>query len=356
MSSIVKEVEELAKKAIQKAAPPSYTFISTGSTLLDLAIAGGRIRGGGLPGQTIVEIFGPPGSGKSALVAETAGYVQRAGGEVLIGDPEARLDTEYCQIYGVHIDKKIYFEPKTVTAVFDRLVGPVTKDKRDFAKAWCPDPDKVNVYVVDSLAALSTDMEIETGDKRGQRRAKEFSEGFRLSSVHIKEYNILFLATNQIRDADGVGIYKTYDSPGGRALKHYIKLRIQLGIKSTDYDEAEVRGVTQKRAIGINVEAKIVKNQVDIPFRTAPIYIRFNYGIDDVYANLKWLMDNGGFPVEEGKKKASYKLGDKRFISLAKAVEYAEENGLENEIRERTIDLWNEIESHFVTGRQKKRE
>ena len=333
----------------------SYQYISSGSTLLDLAISGGRIRGGGLPGRTIVEIFGPPSSGKSAIVAEAAGNAQRSGGQSLIADPEARLDTEYCKIYGIHIDPSIYFTPPTVTAVFARLIGPVEKDGRALSKAWTPDPTNVNVYVVDSLAALSTDMEIEKGDAMGQRRAKEFSEGFRLTGIHIKQHNILFLATNQVREAIGSYV-KAYDSPGGMALKHYTKIRIQLtGIKNIE-ETISVRDIEQKRIIGIELTAKVVKNQAGVPLRSVPIYIVFNYGIDDVKANLKWLMDNGGFPLEEGRKRSSYTINDKKFISLDAASKYVEENRLEQEIKGRVIDLWEEIEGQFKPTRVKRRE
>lgn len=75
------------------------TVISTGSTLLDLAISGGRVRGGGIPGGIFVEAFGPPSSGKTVLLCEIAGAIQRQGGEVMFYDPEARLNKKFAEVF-----------------------------------------------------------------------------------------------------------------------------------------------------------------------------------------------------------------------------------------------------------------
>src|SRR5574343_1146298 len=92
--------------------------ISTGSTLLDLAISGGRVRGGGIPGGILVEIFGPSGAGKTVLLSEIAGAIQRKGGDIMFHDPEARLNKQFAQMFDVDIEDIAYTTPDTVTEVF----------------------------------------------------------------------------------------------------------------------------------------------------------------------------------------------------------------------------------------------
>ena len=104
-------------------------MISTGSTLLDLAVSGGRIRGGGIPGGILVEIFGPSSSGKTVLLCEIAGGVQRQGGHVMFCDPEARLNKQFAHIFGLETNKIEYTTPDTVPEVFK----PVRK--------WKPKPE-----------------------------------------------------------------------------------------------------------------------------------------------------------------------------------------------------------------------
>ena len=144
--------------------------VSTGSTLLDLEISGRSIRGGGIPRGIMIEIFGPSGCGKTVLLCEIAGAVQRLSGDVLFKDPEARLVTSFARIFDLDTNKMGYTTPDTVTEVFKSI------------REWEPkNPTALNGVFTDSLAALSTDLEMEKeeGDKMGMRRAKEFSEGFR---------------------------------------------------------------------------------------------------------------------------------------------------------------------------------
>lgn len=332
----------------------------TGSTLLDLAISGLKCRGGGLPGGIIVEISGPPGSGKTTIMAELIGSVQRLGGEARIKDPEQRLDEEYCRLMGVRYDSSIYSMPDTVTDVIEGLVGPlVTKDKktkRDHDKAWRPDPANLNAEGVDSLAALSTRMEIEQGDKMGQRRAKELSEGMRLIARHIGHHNILLVFTNQLRDNVDAGPFAPKKiTPGGNAIPFYASVRIQL----------VVVGKIKKgdRIVGKDVEAFVSKNSCDIEYRTAPLRLVFGYGIDDVGANLMWLKSNGAMdrhPTEPGKKAIGYVVGDEYFPpntpggALEAAIKFVEDNDLEEAVRELVIDLWTRAEAEARPPRKPK--
>jgi RecA/RadA recombinase len=142
-------------------------MISTGSTLLDLAISGGRIRGGGIPAGILVEIFGPSSTGKTVLLTEIAGNIQNQKGEVMFQDPEARLNKQFAKLFNFELDEAEYSRPNLVPEVFQNV------------RNWEPkDPGVVNGIFADSLAALSTDMEMgsEEGDKMGARRGKEFSQ------------------------------------------------------------------------------------------------------------------------------------------------------------------------------------
>ena len=359
----------LSEQVVEAAASPPQQFdkpidwsktASTGSLLLDKAISGLRCRQGGLPGGILVEISGPPGSGKTTVMAELVGSVQRLGGVARIKDPEARLDPPYCQQMGVKFDPACYSRPDTITDVVESLVGPLetknNKTRRNIEKAWTPKPDFVNCEGVDSLAALSTRMELEQGDKMGQRRAKELSEGLRIIARHIKNHNILMVCTNQLREnIDGGQFAPKMVTPGGQAITFYSSVRIQLKIvgKLTKGDAV----------IGKQIEAYVSKNSLDVEWRTAPLRLVFGYGIDDIGANLQWLKEHNQMddhPTEPGKKALGYVVGDKYFPpnlpggALDAAIKYVEDNNLEEDIKDWVMDTWDRVESEARPKRKEK--
>lgn len=314
-------------------------IISTGSTLLDLSISGSRVRGGGLPAGILVEIFGPSQSGKTALLCEIAGAVERQGGECQFDDPEARLDQEFASLFDMNIKKENYNQPDTVTQVFKAL--------RDWEPA---NKNVINGKFTDSLAALSTDMEMseEEGDKMGMRRAKEFSEQLRKSCRLIKQRNILHVCSNQVRVNVDAGKYgKRYTSPGGEAVKFYASVRMQFSNPEKMFKKITHKGREIKKAIGIEVEVEVVKT-VDSPYRKAPLIILYGYGIDDVRANLQYLKDF--------KKHSIYTVGDTKLdISMEESIKLVEDNDLIDALRNEVIDLWEEIEKKFESNRKKRR-
>jgi RecA/RadA recombinase len=309
------------------------SVVSTGSTLLDLAISGKRRRGGGLPGGVLVEIFGPSGSGKTALLAEILAAIQSQGGDTQIQDPEGRVDKEYAKIYEVDIPEEIYSRPDTVEEVMD------------FIPTWRPrDPTKINGIGTDSLAALSTELEMSPKkDKMGMKRAKEFSGGFRRTCRLIANNKWLWVCTNQVRQGEYGEV-----TPGGNAIAFYASLRIR--VKEEDKVEKEVTlssGVKVKKVIGIQSSCYTRKSTIDDPYREAPIYIIFGYGIDDIRANLQWLKDM--------RKGSVYECPDgKTYQSLNMAIQYVEKQGLQTDLKEQVINLWEEIESKFNLDRPKK--
>lgn len=313
--------------------------LSTGSTLLDLAISSGRKYGGGIPGGILMEVYGRSGSGKTSILSEICGSAQASGGTVRFEDPEARLDEEYARTYGVEIPKEGYAQPDTVTELFEHF------------EAWNPAPDKINVFAADSLAALSTKLELEKGDKMGMRRAKEFSEGLRKNARLLNNRGDIMSCSNQIRQ----GTYGD-TTPGGNAIGFYSSLRISINqvdklFKESTYKWKDSEGTARsgkkiKRAFGIESRAIVTKSSIDKPYRDVPIYIVFDYGIDDIRGNLQWLKDTLGL--------TTYKAVNKPYQRMDQAIDWIEKNNLEEELRREVIDLWNKVEKKFKHQRKKK--
>lgn len=312
--------------------------VSTGSTLLDLSISGGRFPQGGIPGGIMVEIFGPAGSGKTVLLCEIAGAVQRQGGQIMFRDPEARLNKQFAKLFDLDIDQIEYDTPSTVPEVFE----PV----RD----WNPGPkDKIHAIMADSLAALSTDWEVEGKDQYGMRRAKEFSEQCRLTCRTLTEQGYLMVCSNQVRQNLDAGPYgQKYKSPGGEAIGFYSSLRLRCSNPQKIKKKKSIAGKEQSRVIGVETDIEVFKSSVWEPYRTAPLYILFNYGIDDIRANLQFIKANT--------KATTYMLDDQKLgQSIEDAIGVIEEDDLEEELKKETIQLWHEIEEKFKFERRPKR-
>jgi RecA/RadA recombinase len=311
--------------------------VSTGSTLLDLAISGGRVRGGGIPGGIVAEIFGPESIGKSALLCEILASCTVRGGNQRLLDPEATLDRDYYEIYGVKLKKDEYYRPDYVTEVFDLV------------QKWKPDPapkGSCNILGADSLAALSSKTEMrEEGDKMaGRRLAQDFSSGFRKTCRLIKHENFSVICTNQMRSSDA-----GETTPGGFAIRYYSSLRIRLGIPARDKHVKKVvkfNGIDQEKVIGIKVNAQIKKSKLDEPYRKADLYIIFGYGIHDIMGNIQWLKD-----VQKLNK---YPAVDQEFGWRDTAIKHIEDNNLEMQLREQVIDLWQKLQKEFHIERKTK--
>jgi len=309
-------------------------LVSTGSTLLDLNICGSRIRGGGIPAGILCEFFGPSGCGKTAVLSEIATSTQVRGGSVLYADPEARLDRNYAETYGLKINEDEYSRPDTVSQLFEVLWG------------WKPkNPNVINTIASDSLAALSTELEMDSADKMGMRRAKEFSEGLRKTCRIIKNKKYIIACSNQIRGGTGGTV-----TPGGNAVPFYASLRVSmwpLHSEKVQITKELPSGKRVPRVIGIKSSCEIIKSSIDNPFRTCDIYIIFNHGIDDIRGNLQWRKDVTG--------DTKYDVFDKGYVAMNDAIRYIEAQDYEDKLREEVIDLWEEIEKKFVITRKKKK-
>jgi len=337
MSEVTDEDLELIRRPISV-----DRVLTTGCTQLDLAICGGRKHGGGIPTGIMAEIFGPTGTGKTLLAVEIAITSQELGGNVRFCDPEGRLDRSYSEQVGLNIQEQFeYHRPDTVSEMFNNLFWP-----------WKPpDPKKINVFGADSLAALSTKMEMEDEDKRGQRRAKEFSEGLRKTCRKIANEDVLMVCTNQIRQGD-----MGYVTPGGMGIPFYASLRIKLKygkpmqiikkkkLNLSDDPEADPKEV--QKVLGVKTDFEIVKNSIHDPFEKGFFYIIFGYGVDDIRTNLQYMKEKKGESTYDGIKR--------RFQSLDEASLFIENEGLEVELRDRAVDMWYRIQREFLVKRKPK--
>jgi RecA/RadA recombinase len=336
-----KQKNDRDKKLEQAEYDGKNITVSTGSTLLDLAISGGRFREGGIPIGIFVEIFGPASAGKTVLLCQIAGLLQKAGGNIMFHDPEARLNLQFARMFGLVPDEIKYTIPNTIPQVFQSV------------RKWVPNNEEEGqtpLYGVfaDSLAALSTDMEMdkEEGDKMGMRRAKEFSEELRKTCRIITQQNILMVCSNQVRQNSDAGMFgMKFKSPGGEAIGFYSSLRLRCLTPQKIKTKRTIQGKEHERIIGIKTEVEVFKSSVWKPYHTADVYILYDYGIDDIRANLQYLKGTS--------KDTIYMLGETKLgKSLNRAIQTIEEEGLEKELKNAVIERWNEIEKNFDERRK----
>ena len=329
----------MQRRQPELAEPPRHAgdnVISTGSTLLDLAISGGVYEEGGLPGGILVEIFGPSSTGKTVLLSEIAGGVQRRKGGIKFFDPEGRMNKQFARMFGLEMDEIEYEQANTVSEVFSPLID------------WEPDGKGPHGVFADSLAALSTELELEDSDKMGMRRAKEFSEQLRKVCRLIAQRNILMVCSNQVRQNLDAGKYgQKWITPGGQAIGFYSSVRLRTSLKEKIKRERKVRGCEHTIVTGVEIEIEVFKNSVWSPYRKAPVIIGYDYGIDDVKANLQYVKDHTGSKV--------YQIGDTKLsASLENSAEDAESDGLVAKLKEETIGIWKEVEAAFASSRRKR--
>lgn len=325
--------EALTEEITTQASFSNRRFISSGSTLLDLSISGGIRREGGIPCGIFAELYGAEGTGKSSVIAEICSNAEKLGGKIKVADAEGRLNAEYCKKYGLTITDENYSRPETIEEFFELLKDFPSDNKNDI----------INVLAGDSLSVLSTDWEIgqDSADKRGQMRARIFSQEIRRCKSKLSNSNNLIVCTNQARD-DMSSPFAKITTAGGRALKHQASIRLELKQVGKLSMKRNVGKVVLEKVYGIQSRVKVVKSSIDDPYRMADIYIVFDYGIDDLRANLEFLKDKT--------KNDSYFGGYKR---LDKAIEHVEKGGPEviEEVRQETIELWHDIQRVFKIDR-----
>ena len=254
-------------------------FISTGSSMLDLAIS--NKPNGGIAVGRITEINGLESSGKSLLGAHILAETQRKGGVAVYIDTETSVSQEFMDVIGIDMSKMLYLHLETVEDIFEAIEEIVTKVRES-------DKDRLVTILVDSLAAATTKVELEADfDKDGWATAKAIiiSKAMRKITQMIGRQKVALVFTNQLRQKLGVMFGDPWTTSGGKALPFHASTRIRLKNMGQIKD-------TGKNVLGMKCRAQIVKNRLGPPLRHADYDMYFDRGIDNYGAWLTVLKEH----------------------------------------------------------------
>jgi recombination protein RecA len=271
--------------------------ISTGALALDLALGIG-----GLPRGRVTEIYGPESSGKSTLAMHVVAEAQRNGGICAYIDAEHAMDPVYARAIGVDVDELLISQPDTgeqALEICDMLVRS----------------SAVDVVVIDSVAALTPRAEIEgeMGDTHVGLQARLMSQALRKLTGNLSKSQTICIFINQLREKIGVMFGSPETTPGGRALKFYSSVRLDIRRIESLKDGVEV--------VGNRTRVKVVKNKVAPPFRQAEFDIMYGKGISregsllDIGVDLGLVKKSGAWYTYEGEQLGQGRENAKTFLT-----------------------------------------
>ena len=297
MSQIEKQYGKGAVMKMGEKGSMNVETISTGALALDLALGIG-----GLPRGRVVEVYGPESSGKSTLAMHVVAEAQRNGGICAYIDAEHAMDPVYAAKIGVDVDELLISQPDTgeqALEITDMLIRSSALD----------------VVVIDSVAALTPRAEIEgeMGDSHVGLQARLMSQALRKLTANLNKSHTICIFINQLREKIGVMFGSPETTPGGRALKFYSSVRLDIRRIEAIKDGVEV--------VGNRTRVKVVKNKVAPPFRQAEFDIMYGKGISregsliDIGVDLGFVKKSGAWYTYEGEQLGQGRENAKQFLT-----------------------------------------
>ncbi len=296
IAHIEKQYGKGAVMKLGKAPDYNVDAIPTGSMTLDMALGIG-----GVPRGRIVEIYGPESSGKTTVALHVVAQAQKLGGEVAFIDVEHALDPVYAKALGVDIDNLLVSQPDSGEQALEIAEALVRSGA-------------IDCIVLDSVAAMVTKSEIEgeMGDTHVGLLARLMSQAMRKLTSVISKSNCVAIFINQVREKIGVMYGNPETTPGGRALKFYSSVRIEVRKGETIKNGSEV--------VGARTKCKVVKNKVSPPFKECEFDLLFGQGIDrvgevcDIATDLDIIKKSGAWFSYNGQKISQGRENAKEYL------------------------------------------